>query len=194
MSIIKQTSTRLVLQQTPVGLLRGVGLSFIVSGLSSFVGLAAILAVFAVLSGVISGREFFIVGRQTLSNDGMLITLSSIFIILFLSVLAYAGLNTDLFTPTITCTFDGTTGFVIVEQQKWIGLSRIIKYSFSEISGIGVESASRYDSSDNHDIFLVLRSTQRRVPIIRYATSREAQRVSQTIAAFVGVRYYGLFE
>jgi len=191
-SIIKQTSTQLVIQQTPVGLLRGVGLSFIISGLISFVGLATVLAVFALLSGVISGREFFIVGRQTLSNDGMLITLSSIFIILFLSALAYVGLNTNLFTPAATCTFDGTTGFVMIEQQKWIGLSRLSKFSFREIAGIGVKAASRYDDSDSHRIFLVLRSTQRQVPIVRYTTSREAQRVSQTIAAFMGVSYYGL--
>lgn len=191
-SIIKQTSTQLVLQQKQVGLLRGIGLSFVIAGLGGFVGLTVLLAIFALLSGVISGEEFFIFGRQTLSNDGMLVTLSSIFIILFLSLFAYIGLNTTLLTPSSTCTFDGTTGFAIVEQQRLIGLSRIVKYSFSEIAGVGVEVSSRYDVGDSHDIFLMLRSNQRRVPIISYATSREAQRVSQTIAAFVGASYYGL--
>lgn len=154
--------------------------------------------VFAQLAGVMTGKEFFIVGRQTVSNTGMIVTLSSIFIILFLSLLAYMGPKIALLTPPVTCTFDGTTGFLIIEQQRLIGVSRIIKYSFTEIAGVGVEASVGYDLGDTHDIFLVLRSprqsTHRRVSIIRYPTAKEAQRVSQAIAAFVNTHYYGLVE
>lgn len=147
----------------------------------------------APLSGILTGKEFFIFGRQMLSNGGMLVTLGIVFIILFLSLFVYLGPKTALLTPAVTCTFDGTTGFLIVEQQRIIGISRIVKYAFSEIAGIGVEAAVGYDFGDIHDIFLVLRSTPQRVPILRYPTAREAQRVSQSIAAFVNISYYGLF-
>lgn len=181
-----------MVEQKQIGLLRGVGLSFLVSGLGGFVGLAAVLTVLAKLSGILTGREFFIFGRQMLSNGGMLVTLGSVFIILFLSLLVYIGPKIALFTPAVTCTFDATIGFLIIEQQRFIRLSRITKYAFTEIAGIGVEAASGYDFGDNHDIFLVLRSSQKRVPILRYSSSREAQRVSQSIAAFINVTYYGL--